>query len=63
MWYATPQVLAQVSQSKAAVPSGVEGERESSMRKMLCEIDLQKAQGYPVRYLESRPAGEVKIVQ
>ena len=22
------------------------------MRKMLCEIDLEKAQGYPERYLE-----------
>jgi len=33
--------LAQVSQP-----------RTSSMRKMLCEIDLEKAQGYPGRYLE-----------
>ena len=31
-------------------PSGAEG--KSSMRKMLCEIDLEKAQGYPGRYLE-----------
>ena len=29
------------------------------MRKMLCEIDLEKAQGYPGRYLESRPDGTV----
>ena len=33
--------LAQVSQS-----------RVSTMRKMLCEIDLEKAQGDPGRYLE-----------
>ncbi len=36
--------------SRGAVPRRVEG--ESSMRKTLCEISLQKAQGYPVRYLE-----------
>ncbi len=41
-------LLAQVSQP-----------RTSSMRKMLCEIDLEKAQGYPGRYLESRPGGTV----
>jgi len=35
------EVLAQVSQSRASI-----------MRKMLCEIDLEKAQGYPGRYLE-----------
>jgi len=38
---APPYVLAQVSQSRASI-----------MRKMLCEIDLEKAQGYPGRYLE-----------
>ncbi len=27
------------------------------MRKVLCEIDLEKTQGYPGRYLESRQAG------
>jgi hypothetical protein len=30
------------------------------MRKMLCEIVLQKAQGYPVRYLESRRPGGIR---
>jgi hypothetical protein len=32
------------------------------MRKMLCEIDLEIAQGYPGRYLESRPAGDRELI-